>query len=82
MCPHSSEGENLNEKIEKSGFGEVNTLNSDVPTLLDYKDFSYYSCSLIESISLLQSVLNSPNAYEQNKGFTKHIVEAGMKALE
>ena len=30
----------------------------------------------------MQSVLNSPNAYEQNKAFIKHIVEAMMKALE
>ena len=49
---------------------------------MDYKDFNYDSCSLIECISLLQSMLNSPNAYEQNKAFTKHIVEAMMKALE
>ena len=27
-------------------------------------------------------MLNSPNAYEQNKAFTKHIVDAMMKALE
>ena len=27
-------------------------------------------------------MLNSPNAYGQNKAFTKHIVEAMMKALE
>ena len=27
-------------------------------------------------------MLNSPNTYEQNKGFTKHIVEAMLKALE
>jgi hypothetical protein len=27
-------------------------------------------------------MLNSPNAYEQNKAFTKQIVEAMMKALE
>ena len=27
-------------------------------------------------------MLNSPNAYEQNKAFTKHIVEAMMQALE
>jgi hypothetical protein len=80
--PHNSEGENLDEKIDKSGFGEVKTLTSDAPTLLGYKDFNYDSCSLIECISLLQSMLNSPNAYEQNKAFTKHIVEAMMKALE
>ena len=30
----------------------------------------------------MQSVLNSPNAYEQNKAFTKHIVEAVLKGLE
>ena len=63
-CPDNSEGENLDEKIDKSGFGEVKTLTSDVPTLLDYKDFNYDSCSLTECISLLQSILNSPNAYE------------------
>ena len=27
-------------------------------------------------------MLNSPHAYEQNKVFTKHIVEVMMKALE
>ena len=64
--PHDSEGENLDEKIDKSGFGEVKTLTSDVPTLLDYKDFNY-SCSLIDCISFLQSMINSPHAYEQNK---------------
>ena len=43
--PDNLEGENLIEKIDKSGFGEVKTLTSDVPTLLDYKDFNYDSCS-------------------------------------
>ena len=52
---HNSEGENLVEKIDESGFGEVKTLSSDVPTLLDYKDFNYDSCSLIDCTSLLQS---------------------------
>jgi hypothetical protein len=33
--PDNSEGENFVEKIDKSGFGEVKTLTSDVPTLLD-----------------------------------------------
>ena len=33
--PDISEGENLVEKIDKSGFEEVKTLASDVPTLLD-----------------------------------------------
>ena len=80
--PDNSEGENLVEKIDKSGFEEVKTLTSDVPTLLDYKDFNYDSCSLIDCISLLQSMINSPHAYEQNKAFTKHIVDAMMKAFE
>ena len=43
--------------------------DSDVPTLLDYKDFNYGNCSLIDCISLLQSVLNSPHAYSQNKTY-------------
>ena len=80
--PNISEGENLVEKIDESGYGEVKTLASDVPTLLDYKDFNYDSCSLIDCISFLQSMINSPHAYEQNKAFTKHIVDAMMKALE
>ena len=52
-CPYDSEGENLVEKIDKSGVEEVKTLTSDVPTILDYKDFNYDSCSLIDCISLL-----------------------------
>src|SRR3989337_769249 len=66
----------------KSGFGEVKTLASDTPTTLDYKDFNYDNCSLVECMSLLQSMINSPNAYEQNKAFTQHIVEAMVKAHE
>ena len=80
--PDNSEGENHVEKFDKSGFEEVKTLASDVPTLLDYKDFNYDICSLIDYISLLQSMINPPHAYEQNKAFTKHIVDAMMKALE
>ena len=76
------EADDSNDKNDKSGFGEVKTLNSDVPTTLDYKDFNYDNCSLIECISLLQSIINSPNAYEQNKAFTKHIVEAIIKAYD
>ena len=68
--PNISEGENLVEKIDKSGFEEVKILTSDVPTLLDYKDFNYDSFSLIDCTSLLQSMINSPHAYEQNKAFT------------
>ena len=67
--PNILKGENLVEKIVKSGFEEVKTLASGVPTLLDYKDFNYDSCSLIYCISLLQSMINSPHAYEQNKAF-------------
>ena len=33
--PDNSGGENLVEKIDKSGFEEVKTLTSDVPNLLD-----------------------------------------------
>ena len=58
--PYNLEGENLVEKIDKSGFEEVKTLTSDVPTLLDYKDFNYDSCYLIDCISLFQSMINSP----------------------
>ena len=76
------EGDDLNGKIDKSGFGEVKTLTSDVPTLLDYKEFNYDNCYLIDCISLLQSILNSPHAYDQNKAFTKHIVDATMKSFE
>ena len=80
--PNILEGENLVEKIDKSGFGEVKILTSDVPALLDYEDFNCDSFSLIGCISLLQSMRNSPHAYKQNKAFTKHIVDAVMKALE
>ena len=37
---------------------------------------------MIDCISLLQSMINSPHAYEKNKALTKHIVDAMMKALE
>ena len=63
-CPDDSDGENLDEKNDKSGFGEVKTLTSDVPTL-DYKDFNYDNCSFIDCISLLQSMINSPHAYKK-----------------
>src|ERR687898_66320 len=41
------------------------------------KEIKIYDC-----ISLLQSVLNSPHAYSQNKAFTKHIVDALMQSYE
>ena len=37
----------LSDKIDKSGMEEVKTLNSNEPTLLDFKDFKYHSCSLM-----------------------------------
>ena len=46
--PDNLEGENLVEKIDKSGFEEVKTLTSDVPSLLDYKDFNYDNISWID----------------------------------
>ena len=80
--PKNSEFLDLDAKIGKSGFEEVKTLNSNEPTILDFKEFNYENCSLIGCISLLQSVLNSPHAYNQNKAFTKHIVDALMQSYE
>ena len=72
----------LDAKIGKSGIGEIKTLHSNEPTTLDFKEFNYDNCSLIDCISLLQSVLNSPHAYSQNKAFTKHIIDALMQSYE
>ena len=80
--PNDSEFLDLDAKFGKSGIGEVKTLNIIEPTILDFKDFNYDNCSLIDCISLLQSVLNSPHAYSQNKAFTKHIVDALMQSYE
>ena len=52
------------------------------PLFLYFKEFNYDNCSLIDCISLLQSVLNSPHAYNQNKAFTKHIVDALRQSYE
>ena len=49
---------------------------------MDFKEFNYDNFSLIDCISLLQSVLNSPHAYSQNKAFTKHIVDALMQSYD
>ena len=76
--PKNLEFLDLDAKIGKSGIEEVKTIHSNEPTILDFKEFNYDNCSLIECISLLQSVLNSPHAYSQNKAFTKHIVDALM----
>ena len=80
--PNDSEFLDLDAKIDKSGIGEVKTLSSNEPTLLDFKEFNCDNCSLIDCISLLHSVLNSPHAYNQNKAFTKHIVDAMMQSFE
>ena len=57
-------------------------LNSIEPTISDFKEFDYDYCSLEGCISLLQSVVNSPHVYSQNKAFTKHIVDAMMQSFE
>ena len=80
--PNDSEFLDLDAKIGKSGIEEVKTLHSNEPTILDFKKFNYDNCSLIDCISLLQSVLNSPHAYNQNKAFPKHIVDAMMQSFE
>ena len=80
--PNDSEFLDLDGKIDKSGIEEVKTLHSNEPTILVFKKFNYDNCSLIDCISLLQSVLNSPHAYSQNKAFTKHIVDAVMHSYE
>ena len=72
----------LDAKIDKSGIEEIKMLDVDKPTILDFKEFNYDNCSLIDCISLLQSVLNSPHAYSQNKAFIKHIVDALMQSYE
>ena len=61
----NSEFLDLDAKIVKSEIEEVKTLDSNEPTILDLKEFNYDNCSLIDCISLLQSVLNSPHAYSQ-----------------
>ena len=80
--PNDSEFSDLDAKFGKSGIGEVKTLNSIEPTIMDFKEFNYENCSLIGCISLLQSVLDSPHAYSQNKAFTEHIVDALMQSYE
>ena len=80
--PNDSEFIDLDAKIDKSGIGEVKTLSRNEPTLLDFKDFNYDNSSLIDCISLLQTMLNSPHAYNQNKAFTKHIIDALIQSYE
>ena len=70
------------QKIGKSGIEEVKTLQSNEPIILDFMEFNYDNFSLIDCISLFQSVLNSSHAYNQNKAFTKHIIDAMMQSFE
>ena len=70
------------DEIDKKGIERNKNLDIAKPTILDLKEFNYDNCSLIDCISLLQSVLNSPHAYSQNKSFTKHIVDALMQSYE
>ena len=58
------------------------TLNNIEPTISDFKEFDYDNCSLKGCISLLQSIINSPRSYSQNKAFTKHIVDALMQSFD
>ena len=51
--PKNSEFLDLDAKFGKSGIGEVKTLNSIEPTILDFKKFDYDNCSLEGCISLL-----------------------------
>ena len=52
--PNDSEFLDLDSKIDKSGIGEVKTLSSNEPTLLDFKEFNYDNCSLIDCISFIR----------------------------
>ena len=74
----NSEFLDLDDEIDESGIERNKNLYVTKPTILDLKEFNYENCSSIDCISLLQSVLNSPHAYSQNKAFTKHIVDALM----
>ena len=77
--PKNSESLDLDVKFGKREIGEPSTSNNIEPTISDFKEFDYDNCSLKGCISLLQSIVNSPHAYSQNKAFTKHIVDALMQ---
>ena len=76
----NSEFLDLDAKIGKSGSEEIKILDINEPTIVDFKEFNYDNFSLIDCISLLQSVLNSPHAYSQNKAFTKHTADALIRS--
>ena len=48
--PNDSEFLDLDAKFGKSGIEEVKTLDSNEPTILDFKEFNYDNCSLIDCI--------------------------------
>ena len=50
--PYDLEFLDFDAKIGKSRIGEVKTLNSIEPTILDFKEFNYDNCSLEGCISL------------------------------
>ena len=78
----NSEYLDLYDEIDESGIERNKNLDVAKPTILDFKEFNYESCSLIDFISLLQSMLNYPHAYSQHKAFTEHIVDALMQSYE
>ena len=78
----NSESSDLNAKFGKREIGESSTSNNIEPTISDFKEFDYDNCSLEGWISLLQSVVDSPHAYSQNKAFTKLIVDALMQSYD
>ena len=82
LCLEGVPRRDLDAKFGKSRIGGVMTLNSIEPTISDFKEFGYDNCSLEGCISLLQSVVNSPHAYSQNKAFTKHIVDALVQSYD
>ena len=59
----NSEFFDLDAKINKSGIEEIKTLDVTKPTIMDFKEFNYENCSLIDCISLLQSVLKIGRAH-------------------
>ena len=48
----NSESLDLDGKIDRSGIEEIKTLDINKPTILDFKEFNYDNCSLIDCIFL------------------------------
>ena len=46
--PKNSEFLDLDAKFDKSGIEEIKTLDVKEPTILDFKEFNYDNCSLID----------------------------------